>query len=103
MATTYYHVTTVWNVNGIQARGLLTSKSRGRRKAVWFCTKAKVEWAIVHVMQTHFADLYSVVVLPIKAPAGAKKSGRPGLWYTESDVPASRIDFANTPLGVEWR
>ena len=74
------HATPARNVPSIRRRGLLTGKSRGRRKVVWLHAPARSCWAVLHVAARHAGVAEAVVVLEIRVPRRWLRRGRRGLW-----------------------
>jgi hypothetical protein len=72
-------------------RGLLRSKSQGRRKVVWLHSPSKSEWATLHVVKRHGGRVENVVILEIDVPLSCLRRSRRGLRYSLCDVPAERI------------
>jgi len=89
------HATHLDNLASILKTGLLCSKATGKKKVVWAASPAKTAWAVLHVIRRHGVMPQDVVVLEVDLPKGwLKKHGgaQKGLWYSEKDVPAVRIE-----------
>lgn len=103
MAPTLYHATTAANVKSIRRHGLLCRLARGKRRAVWLCTRGMVDWAIAHVVRKHRCPPSAVRVLAVRPPVEVKGSRVPGLLYTTADVPPQQISAVEGRAKVEWR
>lgn len=60
-----YHATPRKNLKSILKRGLLTSKSRGKRAVIWLHSDDNWTWAISHVAKRHGVSESDVVLLCI--------------------------------------
>ena len=85
------HATLARNLPSILQAGLLTSCSRGKRPAVWACSRAKTAWAALHCAKRHGGPVKEVVVLEIDVPRRWLRRSKKGLWYCPRDVPPERI------------
>ena len=85
------HATLIRNVPGIERRGLLCCKSKGKKPVVWLHTPAKSPWAILHTLRRHGGRAEAVVILLVDVPRAWLRKSRKGLWYSTRDVPADRI------------
>ncbi|HEY7425028.1 MAG TPA: hypothetical protein VH682_12425 [Gemmataceae bacterium] len=90
------HATPARNLASILKRGLLISKSKGKRKAVWLHATAKTSWAVLHTVKRHGGPVEQVVVLDISLPRRWLRRCKRGLWYCLRDIPAARIRDAVT-------
>lgn len=86
-----YHATPRRNLGSIMIRGLLCSKSRGKRPAVWLAAMAKAPWAVLHVIKRHAVRAESVVILEVEVPRSWLRRSRKRLWFCSRDLPASRF------------
>ena len=95
-----HHATPARNLAGILARGLLTRRSRGKRKVVWLAPVSLSSWCVLHVSARHKVRVGQVIVLEVKIPRSwLKRHGR-RLWYCDRDIPPSRIISATTFAAV---
>jgi hypothetical protein len=85
------HATLARNLPSILQAGLLTSCSRGKRPAVWACSRAKTAWAALHCAKRHGGPVKEVVVLEIDVPRRWLRRSKKGLWYCPRDIPPERI------------
>jgi hypothetical protein len=85
------HASIVRNLPSIFARGLLKSKSRGRRKVVWLHSPGLTSWTVLHVAHRHNVPLEQVVVLEVSVPRSALRRNRRGLRYCVEDIAPERI------------
>jgi hypothetical protein len=85
------HATLIRNLPGIERRGLLCSKSRGRRPVVWLHSPAKSFWATLHTIKRHGGRAEAVIILLVNVPRAWLRKSRKGLWYSINDIPADRI------------
>jgi len=85
------HATLIWNLPGIERRGLLCSKSRGRRPVVWLHSAGKSFWATPHTIRRHGGRAEAVVILLVDVPRAWLRRNRKGLWYSVRDISADRI------------
>jgi hypothetical protein len=87
---TLRHATLARNLASILRAGLLTSKSRGRFKAVWLHTAGRSHWATLHTVERHGGRVEEVVILDVCVPrAWLKRHGGSveGLWRSVRDIP----------------
>ncbi len=90
------HATIVRRLPSILQRGLLCSRSRGRRKVVWLHTPNKTGWATLHTVKRHGGRVEAVVVVEVNVPRSWLRRSRKGLWYCIHDVPADRVRQVRT-------
>ena len=92
------HATLRRNLPGIDSRGLLCAKSKGKLKVVWLHAPSKSAWATLHVVRRHGGRVEGVVILEVDVPRSWLRRNRKRLWYSTKDVPPGRIrrviDFA---------
>jgi hypothetical protein len=85
------HATLIRNLPGIERRGLLCDKSKGKRPVVWLHSAGKSFWATLHTIRRHGGRAEAVVILLVDVPRAWLRRNRKGLWYSVQDVPADRI------------
>jgi hypothetical protein len=85
------HATLIRNLPGIERRGLLCRKSKGKRAVVWLHTPAKSFWAALHTVRRHGGRVEAVVILLVDVPRAWLRRNRKGLWYGVRDIPADRV------------
>jgi hypothetical protein len=85
------HATLIRNLPGIERRGLLCSKSQGRRPVVWLHSAGKSFWATLHTIRRHGGRAEAVVILLVDVPRAWLRKSRKGLWYSVRDVPEDCI------------
>jgi hypothetical protein len=88
------HATLAKYLPSILRRGLLCSKSRGKKRVVWACAPEVSYWAVLHTLRRHGGMPQDVVVLEIAVPsAWLKRHGgaAQGLFYLPHDVPPENI------------
>jgi hypothetical protein len=85
------HATPLRNLPGIERRGLLCSKSKGRLAVVWLHTPAKSFWATLHTIKRHGGRAEAVLILLVDVPRAWLRKNRKGLWYCTRDVSPDRI------------
>lgn len=88
------HATPKRNLGSIRQSGLLTSKSKGKLKAVWLHATAKTAWATIHTVRRHGGRIEDVVILEVSVPRGWLRRSKRGLWYTLKDIPPTRLQRA---------
>jgi hypothetical protein len=76
------HATLVRNLPGIERRGLLCAKSKGRRPVVWLHTPAKSFWAALHAIKRHGRRAEAVLILLVDVPRAWLRKNRKGPWYS---------------------
>lgn len=92
----YYHVTTTHNLLGIMATGIDPAYSRGRMKVSWYVRRARVAWAVLHVVQRHAVALSDIIILGVDVhDYMIRRHGR-GLHYCREVVPPECIRSAVT-------
>jgi hypothetical protein len=85
------HATPLRNLPGIQRRGPLCGRSKGKLAVVWLHTPGKTAWATVHTVKRHGGRIEAVVTLEVDVPRSWLRRSRAALWYSLRDVPADRI------------
>ena len=85
------HATLIRNLPGIERRGLLCSKSKGKRPVVWLHSPAKSFWATLHTLRRHGGRAEAVIILLVDVPRSWLRKNRKGLWYSVRDIPPDRI------------
>jgi RNA:NAD 2'-phosphotransferase (TPT1/KptA family) len=85
------HATLAKNLPGILRRGLLCSKSRGKKKVVWLHAPAASSWATLHTVKRHGRRVEEVVILEVDVPRSWLRRSRRRLWYCGRDIPPGRI------------
>ena len=85
------HATLIRNLPGIERRGLLCGKSKGKRPVVWLHSAGKSFWATLHTIRRHGGRAEAVVILLVDVPRAWLRRNRKGLWYSVHDIPADRI------------
>jgi hypothetical protein len=85
------HATLIRNLPGIERRGLLCRKSKGRLPVVWLHTPAKSFWATLHTIKRHGGRAEAVVILLVDVPRPWLRKNRKGLWYCTRDISPDRI------------
>jgi hypothetical protein len=88
------HATLARNLASILRRGLLCSKSKGRKRVVWGCSPANTLWAAWHVTRRHGGRPQEIVVLEVSVPrAWARRHGgaAKGVYYSVHDIGPERI------------
>jgi RNA:NAD 2'-phosphotransferase (TPT1/KptA family) len=90
------HATPARNLSSILKRGLLISKSKGKRKAVWLHVAAKTSWAVLHTIRRHGGSVEQIIVLDVNVPRRWLKRSKRGLWFCPRNIPPERIRDAVT-------
>ncbi|MGH7224980.1 MAG: hypothetical protein ACRELF_17295, partial [Gemmataceae bacterium] len=90
------HATPERNLASILKRGLLVSKSKGKRKAVWLHATAKTSWAVLHTIRRHGGTVEQTIVLDVNVPRRWLKRSKRGLWFCPRDISPERIRDAVT-------
>jgi len=89
---TLIHATLRCNLKSIRRNGLLCSRSRGERLAVWLAQPDNERYVISHMLSKHAASLDEVVIIRVRVPEGTlRKHGRHGLLYSIQDIPVDAI------------
>ncbi|MGH7391445.1 MAG: hypothetical protein ACREM3_18590, partial [Candidatus Rokuibacteriota bacterium] len=94
------HATLKTNLESIRRDGLLPSKSRGKRQAVWLHTFSRTPWAILHMETRHRAKLRDVIILTVDVPRSWVTRHQTGLWYCARVIPRERIIAVAD--GADW-
>ena len=84
-----FHATPRRNLASILKRGLLTSKSKGKRPVVWLHTHSHRDWATLHTRKRH--ETREVAILSVDVPHQTIRRAGRGLWYCSVDVPPGRL------------
>jgi hypothetical protein len=85
------HATLAKYLPSILRGGLLTSKSQGKRPAVWLHSPGSTLWAAQHTVRRHGGRIEAVIILECTIPRSWLRKSKRGLWYTVRDVPPTRI------------
>jgi hypothetical protein len=85
------HATLIRNLPGIERRGLLCRKSRGKRLVVWLHSAGKSFWAALHTVRRHGGRAEAVIILLVDVPRAWLRKSRKGLWYSCHDIAPDRI------------
>jgi hypothetical protein len=88
------HATLARYLPSILKAGLLCSKSRGRKPAVWMCAKSQTAWACLHTIRRHGGRAQEVVVLEVRVSRSWLKrhgGGAKALWYSVRDIAPHQI------------
>src|SRR4051812_6059624 len=88
---TIRHATPKRNLPSIEALGLLTRKSKGKKPVVWLHASSKTAWAMLHTVKRHGGRIEDVVVLEASVPRKWLRKSKRGLWYSVRDVPPDRF------------
>jgi len=81
------HATLIRNLPNIERHGLLCSKSKGKRKAIWLHHPAHSEWAVLHTVRRHGGRVEKVIVLEVEIDPATYRSWGPGLGWVCQDLP----------------
>lgn len=86
-----YHYTLRRYLPSILERGLLISKSRKGRKAVWLVKSQMGAWACSHVLKKRMGGVDEIICIAVDVPRASVKCGHPGLFYVEHDISPERF------------
>jgi RNA:NAD 2'-phosphotransferase (TPT1/KptA family) len=81
------HATLARNLPSILRRGLLSSKSKGKIKAVWLHSPAASTWAALHTIRRHGGRIEDVVIIELEVPRRTLRRSRKRLWYATGNIP----------------
>jgi len=81
------HATLLKYLPSIQRHGLLTSKSRGKLKAVWLHSASRSSWASLHTVKRHGSTIEQVATIELRVPRRWLRRSAKGLWYSLDDIP----------------
>jgi hypothetical protein len=84
------HATKVSNIPSILRQGLLTSKAKGKLRAIWLHSPSATAWAVLHTIKLHRCKPDSVVVLELTVPRTLVRRSN-GHYFVKRDIPAARI------------
>ena len=97
-----YHATLKANLDSIQAKGIDPEFSKGKESVIWYHTKSKRHWAILHTMRRHGCTLDDIVIITVQIPRGWIRRRRKGLWTSNQIItPLTITDaavFAASPF-----
>jgi hypothetical protein len=86
------HTTLAANKPSIRQLGLLKSKSKGKRQAVWLHTEDRLTWAFLHTVKRHGGKVENVISFSVEIdPSLLKCSSVNGLFYVEQDIEPSAL------------
>lgn len=86
---TLYHVSLRENEASILAKGVLATRSRGKRTGSYWVAEENIVWAIVHVSARHAVSvneilIYVAVIDPEEIDI--QRTARPGVFFVPNDV-----------------
>lgn len=84
---TLYHVTPAANRQSIRCRGVLVSKSKTKRRAIYVCTRGRIGWAISHVIARHKLGRGDVDVWECDVRTNRLQRVRRGLYAAFLSIP----------------
>lgn len=86
-----HHHTLARMLPSIRRRGLLASKARMKRKAVWVHTSNRTTWACDHMLSKGMGPLDKLVDITVNVPRSWLTRHAKGIWYVNRDIPPGRI------------
>ena len=92
------HATLIRSLPGIERRGLLCSKSQGRRPVVWLHTPAKSFWAALHTIKRHGGRAEAVLILLVEVPRAWLRKSRKGSSLQTPTSSSYRLARAGGPI-----
>jgi len=85
--TTLYHVSLRENETSILSKGVLATKSKGRRTGSYWVTEDNLIWAIVHVSARHSVSVNEILIfVGIVQVDDIQRTARPGVFFVPTDV-----------------
>src|SRR5262249_47066519 len=81
------HATILRNLPSIERRGLLCSKSKGKRLVIWLHSPAASSWAVLHTIRRHGGQVEGVVIIEVSVSRKLLRRSRKKLWYCPTDIP----------------
>jgi hypothetical protein len=87
-----FHVTPKKNLDSIQRLGIDPAFAVAEIKRSWFCSVARLGWALVHVSQRHATPITELVILECNIPEGWRRASHlDGLMSVTRVTPPVRI------------
>ena len=97
-----FHATRKANLDSIQSKGINPEFSQGKERVIWYHTKSKRHWAILHTMKRHQCELDDIVIITVEIPRGWIRRRRKGLWTSNQIIKPLMItdaaEFAASPF-----
>jgi len=86
-STVVYHVTPAENVPSIQEIGVHPKHSLGKRPAVWFVARFRIEWAIIHASNRHGVSVDDMAICAALVDGRhLTKQGMPGVYFSSIPI-----------------
>ena len=81
-----YHATPKANLDSIRKHGINPDYSQGKEKVIWYHTKSRRHWSILHVSKRHRIPLDDIAIITVQIPRGRLQRRRFGLWTTTETI-----------------
>ena len=85
-AVMLYHATPKANLDSIHQHGINPAFSTGKEKVIWYHTKSRRHWAILHTAKRHNCTLDDIAVITVEIPRSKLTRRRRGLWTTTETI-----------------
>ena len=89
-----YHATPKANLDSIHQHGINPEYSKGKEACIWYHTKSRRHWAILHVAKRHNCTLDDIAIITVQIPRRRLQRKRRGLWTTTETLTPIRITDA---------
>ena len=97
-----YHATPKANLDSIRKHSINPDYSQGKEACIWYHTKSRRHWAILHTSKRHGISLDDIAIITVQIPRRRLKRRRFGLWTTTETIKPIMItnaaDFAASPF-----
>ena len=97
-----YHATLKSNLTSITEKDIDPEFSQGKDKEIWFHTKNRRHWAILHTQKRHQCELNDIIVITVEIPRGWIRRRRNGLWTSNQIITpitlTDAVEFAASPF-----
>lgn len=97
-----YHATPKRNLDSIKRNGINPDFSKGKEKVIWYHTKAKRHWAILHTQKRHKVHIDDIAIITVQITRSKLKRRRRRLWTTTETIHPTLItdaaEFAASPI-----
>ena len=81
-----YHATLKSNLDSIREHGLNPDFSQGKESVIWYHTKSRSHWAILHTQKRHQCALDDIALITVQIPRGWIRRSRHGLWTSNQII-----------------
>lgn len=89
---TLYHVSLRENEESILKKGVLATRSKGKRIGSYWVVEERLGWAIIHISARHAVNVNEIMIFVAALDVErieVQRTGREGVFFIPEDVPVS--------------